>query len=163
MNVIDRWPAVRAVFTQAFRSSLHFAVASVGPDGAPHVTPIGSVLLSTPGRGIYFEVFTRGLPHNVQRDARVCVLAVDSGRWRWLRAFTTGRFSTPPALRLHGRIVGESRPPTAEELAQWQRRVGPLRHLRGYSLLWGHLESVRDIQFDRADPIALGVMTAGLW
>jgi hypothetical protein len=43
--VESSWSNVRTLWTEAFRTSFHFAVASVRPDGSPHVTPIGSVLL----------------------------------------------------------------------------------------------------------------------
>ena len=44
-NGLD-WPTATGVFKRSFRSSFHYSVATVGPDGAPHVTPIGSVMLT---------------------------------------------------------------------------------------------------------------------
>jgi hypothetical protein len=51
------WSVIRRVFTRGFASSFHFAVASVGADGSPHLTPIGSVMLGTTGQGFYFEEY----------------------------------------------------------------------------------------------------------
>jgi len=42
------WSLIRRVHREAFRSSLHFAIASADPEGRPHVTPIGSLLLGPP-------------------------------------------------------------------------------------------------------------------
>ena len=100
MDVATQWPWLRSLFREAFSSSLHFSLASVNADGSPHVTPIGSVLLGEPGRGLYFEVFTRELPRNVHRDSRMCILAVNSSWGLWLRALWAGRFPHPPAVRL---------------------------------------------------------------
>jgi hypothetical protein len=151
------------VFSAAFATSFHFAIATVGADGQPHVTPIGSVLLTDPGRGFYFEEFPTTLPRNLRRDPRVSILAVNSGRGLWLRALVMGRFAAPPAIRLHGRVVGGPREATAQELARWQRRVRLLRRLRGHALLWGRLRRVRDLEIDAAEPVRLGSMTEGLW
>ena len=58
------WNLVRRGVTDAFRSSLHCSVATSNEDGSPHLTPIGSVLLTEAGRGIYFEIFaTQVMPH----------------------------------------------------------------------------------------------------
>ncbi len=163
LDAREHWSEIRRLFSAAFASSFHFAIASLGPDGRPHVTPIGSVVLTEPGRGFYFEEFPTRLPRNLHRDPRVSILAVNSSRLFWLRALFVGRFPAPPAIRLHGRVVGEPREATAGELARWRRRVRLLRGLRGYSLLWGRLRRVRDLEIDAAEPVRLGSMTAGLW
>lgn len=161
MAEIDDWGGVRRLFRSAFTSSLHYAIASVDAQGAPHLTPIGSLILDRPGHGFYFERFTTRLPRHLGKDARVCVLAVDSGRWFWLRSLIAGRFARPPAMRLYG-VVGEARAATAREKALWLRRVRPLRFTRGHALLWRDMETVREISFERAEPVHLGAMTAGL-
>jgi hypothetical protein len=163
LNVMDHWREIRSVFNAAFASSFHFAIATVGANGEPHVTPIGSVVLTEPGRGFYFEEFPTHLPRNLRHDPRVSILGVNSSRSFWLRALLFGRFPSPPAIRLQGRVVGEPREATASELALWQRRVRPLRRLRGYALLWGRLRRVRDLEIDTAEPVLLGPMTEGLW
>jgi uncharacterized protein len=159
---LQEWRVIRRIHREAFRSSFHFAIASVDPEGGPHITPIGSLLLLEPGRGIYFEEFTRRLPTHLQTDDRICVLAVNSSRWTWIRALATGRFATPPSIRLSGR-AGERREATADELELLDRRLGRLRPLKGYRLLWGGMRTVRELQFDGMGPIHLGEMTEGHW
>lgn len=163
LDPVEHWPEIRRLFAAAFTTSFHCAIATVGADGEPHVTPIGSVMLTEPGKGIYFEEFPSRLPHNLRHDPRVSILAVNSSRLFWLRTLFTGRFPAPPAVRLHGRVVGEPREASQAELTRWHRRVRRLRRLRGYGLLWGRLRRVRDLEFDAADPVRVGPLTAGLW
>jgi hypothetical protein len=151
----------RKVFRRALRTSLHYAMATVGEDGAPHLTPIGSVLLSDPGRGIYFDIFSSQLSQNLDRDPRVCVMAVDSGKSFWLASLARGHFTAPPALRLTA-TAGPRRPATLSEQRRWLRRVRPVRRLRGHQLLWGNLTHVRDLTFHTALPVHLGKMTEPL-
>lgn len=152
------WKECKEVFRRAFRSSFHYSVATVGADGEPHVAPIGSVLLTGPGRGIYFDIFTSDLSDNVDRDPRVCILAVDSGKWFWFRSLLGGRFIAPPGVRLVG-TAGPRRPATDEEKQRWLRRVRAVRRLRGHRLLWSDLEYVRDLEFTGSEPVRLGRMT----
>jgi S-methylmethionine-dependent homocysteine/selenocysteine methylase len=41
------------------------------------------------------------LSQNLDRDPRVCVMAVDSGKRFWLASVAGGRFTEPPALPVH--------------------------------------------------------------
>jgi hypothetical protein len=148
------------MFRRGFRSSRHFAVATVGEDGGPHVTPIASVILTEPGKGFFFDIFTARLGENLDRDPRVCVLAVDSGARFWLGSLRRGRFAAPPALRLVG-TAGPRRPATAEERQRWLQRVRPVRRFVGHRRLWSRLDHVRDLTFDAALPVQMGIMTEG--
>ena len=112
------------------------------------------------GQAVYFDRFPRRLGENLARDARICILAVDSRAPFWLKGLARARFESAPGVRLYGRVVGERRPATAAERAGWERRV---RWLPGYEPLWGHLDEVRDLELDRFEPVQLGPMTAGLW
>ncbi len=152
------WETTRQAFRRGFRTSFHYAVATVGEDGAPHVTPIASVVLTDPGRGFFFDIFTAQLGRNLDRDPRVCVMAVDSGVRFWLGSLRRGRFASPPAIRLAG-TAGPRREATPEERERWLRRVRPLRRLAGHRHLWGRLEYVRDLTFDRVVPVRMGIMT----
>jgi hypothetical protein len=163
LDVEEHWRTIRRVFAASFSSSLHFAIATIGEDGEPCVTPIGSVVLTDPGKGFYFEVYPTRLPRNVEKDARVAILGVNSGRWFWLKSLFLGRFVAPPAVRLRGRVVGEPRAPTTAERELFLRRVRPLRRLRGYKLLWSEFSHVRDLEIDSAEPVVIGAMTRGLW
>jgi len=164
MTELDRqidWAMAKEMFRRAFRSSFHYAIATVGEDGAPHITPIGSILLNDPGRGIFFDIFTSQLSQNLDRDPRLCVMAVDSGKSFWLSSLTRGRFTGPPALRLTA-TAGPRRQATPTEQQRWLRRVRPARRLKGHQLLWGNLTHVRDLTFHTPLPVHLGTMTEHL-
>lgn len=154
------WASVTDTFRRAFRSSFHLSVGTVDADGAPHVTPIGSVLLGELGRGIYFDVFAAGLRHRLVPGAPVCVSAVDSGLALWVPAMLAARFAKPPGVRLFGNVVGNPRRPTDAEIARWRRRVRALRLTRGHAMLWGRLETVRDFEFHSLEWVTLGRLTA---
>ncbi len=161
MELVRDWSLVKQIFKEAFSTSSHFSVASVNAQGEPHVTPIGSLILGETGKGIYFEKFTRQLPENYQHSRRVCVMAVNSSQWFWLKSLLAGRFQRPPALRLYGE-VGELRPATDKELALWQKRVHSARFTKGHKLMWREMSMVRDITFDRVEAVNIGKMTQGL-
>lgn len=152
------WPELKRLFRRAFQTSMHYSIASVNEDGQPHITPIGSLILDTPGHGYFFEEFTWRLPRHGQANPKICVLAVNSSRWFWLRSLLAGRFSEPPAIRLYGRL-GEARPATEQEIARWQRRVRLTRFTRGYATLWKEMGRVRDIEFTDRVPVHIGEMT----
>lgn len=161
MELIEQWDEVKRVFRASFKSSLHYSIATVSESGEPHVTPIGSLILTTPGRGFYFEQFTSAMPGNLAAHREVCVMAVNSGLWFWLRSLMGGQFVASPGLRLYG-TVGEARPATETEKARWLRRVRMLRFTRGHRLMWRNMNRVREIQFTRAEPVTIGRMTQGL-
>lgn len=161
----DRWVALKGLFSRTFASSLHFAISSVGADGAPMVTPVATVFLEGPGRAYYFELYATGLGQRLSRDPRVSILAVDSGKGLWLRSLLGGRFLRAPAVRLVGTAAAESRPSTERERARLVRRLGFARHLPGGRLLWPDVESeaglrvrVRDVTIERIDWIRFGPM-----
>ena len=162
MQLKENWSDIRRLFGQAFRSSFHYALATVNENGEPHVTPIGSLILCDPGHGYYFEEFTRQLPRNLQENKQVCVLAVDSSRWFWFKSLFRGRFVSPPAMRLYG-TAGEVREATENEIESWHRRVGRVRASKGYSLMWENMKMVRDIAFSRVEPVCMGEMTHDVW
>jgi uncharacterized protein len=154
----QEWEWARQVVHRAVGTSIHCAVASRDADGSPHVTPIGSVTLTEPGRGFYFDIFNTQLARNISEDPRVAILAVDSGKLMWLRSLLGGRFVRAPGVRLVA-TVGARRPSTPAEVASFHRLVGPLRHTRGGRMLWGALPVVRDIEVERIIPLRTGTMT----
>ena len=162
MDLHENWGEIKALFRESFRSSFHYAIASIGENGEPHVTPIGSLILDKPGYGYYFEKYPNKLPQNLSAHSQVCVLAVNSGRWFWLKSLFAGRFPTPPALRLYG-IAGDLRVATDQEMARWQRRVRRIRFTKGHALIWHGMTQVREIEFNRIEPVHIGEMTRGLW
>jgi hypothetical protein len=153
----DLWNRLKPLAGRVFGSSLHFAMATVAEDGGPHVTPIGSLILTDPGEAYFFEILTRRLPANLDRGSPVCVLGVVSSLRLWVPSFVKGRFRVPPAFRLLG-SAGERRAATPEECARWRRKVRWLEWTRGYRTLWSELETVRELQFDRLIPVEIGRM-----
>ena len=162
MNLESNWKLIRRLFSRSFSSSLHYSMATVTPEGLPHVTPVGSLVLREPGHAVYFEEFTQRMPLNFESNQHVCVLAVRSGLAFWIWSLVRGEFPTPPAIRLHG-TVGITRPATEDELRAWQRRVGKFRRTRGYQMMWANMRTVRDVHFTSADAIRMGAMTRGCW
>jgi hypothetical protein len=112
--------------------------------------------------GFYFEEFTQQLPHNLQAHKCVCILAVNSSRWYWIKSLFRGRFRTPPAVRLHG-VAGELRTATEREKALWLTRVRSVRLSKGHALVWRDMRMIREIEFNRIEPVRIGQMTLGLW
>ncbi len=162
MEIETHWPAIKQLFKQAFGSSLHYAIASVNANGEPHITPIGSIILGQPGKAIYFERFPKQLPLNLQTNNKICVLAVNSSRWYWLKSLFAGKFANPPAIRLIG-TAGKLRPATEQEITLWHRRVKPLRFTKGHALMWAGMSVVRELEFTHAEPIQIGKTTAANW
>lgn len=158
MQLKEDWKDIKKLFNRSFNSSFHYAFATVNEKGEPHVTPIGSLVLREPGHGIYFEEFPRQLSVNFQHTKEVCVLAVNSGRWFWIKSLFIGRFASPPAIRLYG-AVGEVREATETEVKLWHRRIRWTRGSKGFALMWKNMKMVRDIYFSRVEPVNIGVMT----
>ena len=56
--------------------------AKTNHDGAPHVTPIGSLILTDPGEACFFEVRTRQLSRNLDFGGPIAALGVISSSRR---------------------------------------------------------------------------------
>jgi len=156
-----QWNQLKPLAGRVFGSSLHFTIATTNHDGTPHVTPIGSLILTEPGEAYFFEVFTRQLATNLDSGSPVAVLGVISSSRLWFRSLIAGRFSYPPAFRLLG-TAGERRSSRPEERARWRRKVRLLKWTRGYDHLWGDLSVVRELHFDTLQPVRLGQMSSRL-
>lgn len=156
----ELWSQLKPLAGRVFGSSLHFAMATINPDGTPHITPIGSLILTDPGEAYFFEVLTRQLPRNLESGSRVAVLGVISSRWLWLRSFVAGRFMIPPAFRLLG-VAGERRSSTVEERARFKRKVRNLRWTKGYDYLWANVDMLRELHFHELRPVQIGKLTSG--
>ena len=150
-----QWPRIRRLA----KKNPVVPIASVGADGHPHITPVGSLWLHrTEPRGLYLELFTKQLPKNLAHDPRFTMLFVDSGAWTWLRALVRGTFQAPVGVRLHG-VAGERRPTEPHEVARFRRLVKPVSWTKGHDILWSRLPQVRELTFTGATPIRLGAMT----
>ncbi|GAH09230.1 unnamed protein product [marine sediment metagenome] len=86
MDISNHWETIRGIFEEAYKSCLHFAVATVNDDGTPHVTPIGALFLRADQTGFYFDEYPSKMPENLRRNPRVCILAIlaISKRILWL-------------------------------------------------------------------------------
>lgn len=156
MEITDEiWERICRLFEDAMESSFHCTFASVGEDGVPRATPIGSLILASNRRGFYFEEYSSGLPRNLRTNKRVCVLAVNTSKRLWFKMLLLGEFTETFAVRLMG-TAGEKRPAAKEEIALFRNRVSSYRMLKGYGLIWGHLTQVRDITFDSFEPVRIG-------
>ncbi len=156
MEITDEiWERLCRLFADAIESSFHCTFASVGEDGTPRATPIGSLILTSDRKGFYFEEYSSGLPKNLRTNKRVCVLAVNTSRRLWFKMLLFGEFTETFAVRLMG-TAGEKRLATNEEIALFRNRVSPYRMLKGHDLLWGNLTQLRDITFDSFEPVRIG-------
>lgn len=162
MELEQHWKTICKTVNRALKSNHFCALSTINPDGSPRITPIGSLILEEPGKAFYFEQFPKDMRRNLERDQRICVLAVAGGLGFWLKALFRGHFDSPPGLRLTGR-AGVRRQATKREMEQWQERVRPFRRLKGYKLLWKDMRYVRDVTFDAVEPLRLGAMGRGLW
>jgi hypothetical protein len=157
MNLKEQWPTIRSEVNNILKKSVSVALATVTPDGMPHVCPIGSLVLYSDCRGVYCEHYPRQLPKNLEKNARVCVLAVNAGIGYWLSSGFKGRFDKPAAIRLYGH-AGAKRIISPDEMSHWRKRVRIMRLFNGYRLIWQDISRVRDIYFDRAERILSGDM-----
>ncbi|WP_405496643.1 pyridoxamine 5'-phosphate oxidase family protein [Nocardia sp. NBC_00511] len=155
------WARIRQLLDRGRSSTGHFAIGSLDPVGGPSITPVGTVFFRDDRSGFYFDQYATGLRRNLDADPRVCLMSVDSGSLYWFRSLLTGRFATPPGVRLYG-TAGPRRPATDAELEKVRRRVRPMRALRGGRLLWSDFTHVRDLTFTSARLVRYPVMMSGL-
>lgn len=162
MEISTHWTTIQTLFKESQDSSMHFAVATVNDDGSPNVVPIGALFLRADKTGFYFDEFTMNTSRNIGRNARVCILAVNSDSAFWQKSVFIGAFATPPAVRLMG-TVGKKRQASEEEIAMWQDHVKAAKGTKGHDLMWKNMRMVRDISFDSFEPVIFGEMTKELW
>ncbi|MFC3192874.1 pyridoxamine 5'-phosphate oxidase family protein [Marinicella sediminis] len=146
---------VKPLFSQA----VYCSVATVDEAGEPHVSPIGSVVLKDKGSGWFFQKFTKSIPKNAVSCEYATLMAVNDGKWFWLKSLFKGRFNQPPALRIKVRL-GVLRDATEDEMARFQRRVKPFRWTRGHALMWQDMAQVREFEIIEYLPVYIGQMTA---
>jgi uncharacterized protein len=156
------WTKIRSVFGRGFSSCLHFAVASVNEDNSPHLAPIGALILRDTPSAFYFSEYAQNTSRNLERNPRICVMAVNAHRTFWANSLLRGKFAVPPGVRLLG-TAGKLRKASDDEIAAWQKRVAPARCLKGHAILWSHMSQVHDLTFDSFEPVNIGQMTPGLW
>ena len=164
-NLIDikkDWDEIRLHFNKSFRSSLHVSIASVDSENNPTATPIGSFFLNDNQTGFYFEKYPSKLPNNAKMKKKICVLAVNSSNWFWLKSLLKGKFTAYPALKLYGEL-GEKREATEKEINRLKRRMKMTKGMKGHKYLWGYqMNKVRVLRFSKVEKINLKEMTKDL-
>ena len=159
MDIKENWSSIRKHFSKSFQSSLHISIASVDAENKPTVTPIGSLFLNKDQTGFYFEKFPVKLPAST--NVNICLLAVNSSKWFWLKALFKGKFSQYPALKLYGEL-GAKRVATANEIRALKRRMRSTNSLKGNTYLWSDMKEVRELIFTKVEKINIGKMTTAL-
>jgi uncharacterized protein len=162
MDIAKHWKTIRTLFEESYKSSLHYALATVNEDGSPRVTPIAALFLRENQTGFYFEQYSVHMARNLDRNPRVSILAVNSDKNFWINCLVAGNCEAPPSVRLMG-TVGQRREGTEAEIRMWQEKVAFAQGTKGHGLIWKDLRVVRDIYFDSFEPVLLGEMTKGLW
>jgi len=161
MDLIENWGAIRKHFSQSFGSSLHVSIASVDSDNTPTVTPVGTVFLNKDQTGFYFEKFIVTLPKHAVHNNAICILAVNSSKFFWVKSLFKARFDVYPAFRLYGEL-GERREATESEIRALKKRLKTTRRLKGHKYLWGNMKEVREINFHKGEKVNIGKMTQAL-
>ncbi len=154
MDVATHWDELRAFFN----GGATCVFASVGKDGAPHATPIGSLFLTEPGRGFYLEKFPTTMPRDFSENRSLCIYGSGLTRWRFLLALIRCEFAASPGYRLYGR-AGERREATPGELAAFAGRTRLFRGFKGARMLWSGMRHARDLFIERADGLNLGALS----
>jgi hypothetical protein len=164
----EQWHQIRELFGDLshmswspWRGVPYCALASVNQDGSPRVTPLATLFLEEDARGFYFELYSRHMSENLDRDQRICVVVVNKSLSLWGRAIMGGRFQRPPAVRLMGRAGGK-REATSKETDALRKQTRPLRFFKGYPFFWGNMKHVRELHFDAIEPLDCGPLTQGL-
>ena len=161
MDIKTNWNSIRMHFSKSFRSSLHVSIASVDVENNPTITPIGSLFLNDNQKGFYFEKFPSKLPIHAEQSKNICVLAVNSNRWFWIKSLFKIEFKKYPAVKLYG-ALGKRRKATEKETNRLARRMRLTNKLKGHTYLWSEMKIVRELSFTKAEKINLGKMTSKL-
>lgn len=135
-----------------------FATADV--DGTPHATPIGSLFLTRPGKGFYFEKYPTTLPAHYSANPKLCILAMQFTMWGFISGMVRGRFAALPGIRLHA-TAGVLREATQDEMRFFAHKVRQFKFFKGYKLLWSNMSRVRELEIYSVDPLTVGPMTKG--
>jgi hypothetical protein len=147
------WPAITAYVEGAMRAARHVTLATAGADGQPHVTPIGSLVLGPPTRGLFLERFPRRLAADAATNPRFALLAEDTRLWQLLRHFRgDGWFG----LKCYGEL-GERRAATPSEIDRLAARISRHGRARVKRLLFGQAPQVRDLTVTGAEAISLAI------
>ncbi len=156
MQIDDRLfnEKIRPLFSQAMFCS----VSTVNAAGQPHVSPIGSVVLKDKNSGWFFQKFTKQIPANADHCEYATIMAVDAGRWFWLKALLRGQFISPPAMRLVVKL-GQLREASEAEALKFKRRVSVFKYTKGHAMMWRDMANIREFEIVDYKPVYIGQMT----
>jgi hypothetical protein len=169
MNIENNWDELTKIVNKSFFSSHYFSVATIADDGAPHLTPIGSLMLVENKKGIMFEKYSVQMGNNIKTNNNICIMGINASLMAILKAVITKNLKDPLGVRLYG-TAGERRKATKEEIESLHQRIQSalpifgriIRHLSGYKILWGDMKYVRDIEFNKYEYVKFGKMTNSL-
>ena len=161
MDLKTNWNKIKDHFNKSLNSNFYVSVAYLNSENIPTVTPIGSLFLNDNQTGYYFEKFSSMLLHQAEENKEICVLAVNSNRWFWLKSLFKGRFNNYPAIKLFGKL-GQRREANENEIRMLKNRMKIIRGMKGYKYLFGDLNFVREITFTKGRKVSLGDMTRDL-
>jgi len=136
MTLSANWPQIRKLVNNTFRRQFYVAIASIDAEGKPTNTPIGSLFLNADQTGFYFEKFPTKLPKNAVENPNICILAVNSNRWFWLKALFKTKFDSAPGIKLYG-TLGARRKATKIEISRLNKRIRVTKRLKGEHLFMG--------------------------
>ncbi|MBL4773151.1 MAG: hypothetical protein JKX98_06000 [Alcanivoracaceae bacterium] len=141
-----------------FARSLYSSIATVNEQGLAHVSPIGSVVLVSKDKGVYFEKFTKNIPLNVNTSQYATIMSVNTSKWYWLKSLIRGKFSTPPAIRIVIKL-GQLRKEKENEGRRFKRKVSIFKRTKGYQMLWKDMSHIREFEVIEYKPVYIGQMT----
>ncbi|MDR1791593.1 MAG: hypothetical protein LBR20_08120 [Propionibacteriaceae bacterium] len=149
LDVVKDWARAKAYLEKAMDKAFYVSFATVGADGVPTVTPIGSLVLNDDQTGFYMERFPRSIPANAAHNPNFCLLAENMKLRSAIKEFRNGGWG---GLRLFG-TLGEKREASAAEIGRIRDRL-PFGHFkRGGGLLLANTVYVRDLSFRRAEAL----------
>jgi len=141
-----------------FSHAVFCSVATVSAEGMPHVTPIGSVVLKDKSCGWFFQKFTKNIPLNAEHCEFATIMAVNDGKWFWLKSLFKGQFKNPPAMRMLVKL-GSLRPASEAESQKFKRRVRLFKYTKGHTMMWQDMADIREFEIIEYKPIYIGQMT----
>ena len=155
----ENWKKIKNYYNEYLKTSLYCSFATTSSANEPNVIPIGSLILRDDFSGFFFDIFTSAMADNLDNNGRVCLLALNTSKIFWFKAFLKGVFEKPSGIKLVG-TVGEKRQATPEEKEAFLGKVKKLKRFKGFQILWGNLTYVRDITFTDYYSINTGAMTS---
>jgi len=62
MQLTEHWPQILRVLRAGKKANRYFSIATVTPEGQPHVTPIGHAFFRDDTTGYYFDAYSQAMP-----------------------------------------------------------------------------------------------------